>query len=61
MAFVGSAHATTYEGIPGLAELHGVRSLIIDDNGKKSRPEVHTNVKNYGNKLNPDVIMSYKP
>ncbi|MFE8117981.1 TraB/GumN family protein [Brenneria goodwinii] len=61
LAFVGSTHATTHEGIPGFAQLHGVRSLIIDDNGNKSLPEIHTNVKSYVNKLNPDVTLSYNP
>lgn len=60
IAFVGSAHATTYEGVPGLAQLQGVRSLIVDDFGNRSRPEVKVNVKNYAGKLNPDVTISYK-
>ncbi|WP_223112820.1 membrane-targeted effector domain-containing toxin [Pseudomonas syringae] len=60
IAFVGSAHATTYEGVPGLAELHGARSLIIDDFGSKPRPEININVKNYADKINPDVTLSYK-
>lgn len=60
VAFVGSAHATTYEGIPGLAQLSGVRSLIVDDSGVKSRPQIATNVKNYLGKIDPDVTLSYK-
>lgn len=60
IAFVGSAHATTYEGIPGLAQLQGVRSLIVDDFGTKFRPEIQVNVKNYASKINPDVTMSYR-
>lgn len=60
IAFVGSGHATTYEGVPGLAELHGVRSLIIDDHGARSKPSVDFNVKDYAGKLNPDATLSYK-
>jgi hypothetical protein len=60
IAFVGSTHATTFEGVPGLAQLHGVRSLIVDDFGTKSRAEIKVNVKNYGDKLDPDVTLSYK-
>jgi len=60
IAFVGSAHATTYEGVPGLAELHGVRSLVIDDDGIKSKPSIEINVKGYRGKINPDATLSYK-
>ncbi|MBM0209297.1 MULTISPECIES: type III secretion system effector HopB1 [Pseudomonas syringae group] len=60
VAFVGATHATSCDGVPGLAELHGVRSLVIDDLGLKSRATVDINVKNYGGKLNPDVRLSYK-
>lgn len=60
LAFVGSGHATDYQNVPGLAELQGVRSLIIDDSGSKSRPQIDTNVKNYLEQINPDVTMSYK-
>jgi hypothetical protein len=60
IAFVGSAHATRYEGIPGLAELRGVRSLIIDDLGGSDKAEIHLNVEGYGAKINPDVTLSYK-
>lgn len=60
LAFVGSGHATTNEGVPGLAELHGVRSLIIDDHGKNSKPEININVKNYAGQINPDATLSLK-
>lgn len=61
IAFVGSTHATTFKGVPGLAELHGVRSLIVDDFGSKARgAEIQVNAKNYGDEINPDVVMSYK-
>ncbi|MCD5993863.1 membrane-targeted effector domain-containing toxin [Pseudomonas sp. CDFA 602] len=60
LAFVGSGHATDYQNVPGLAELQGVRSLIIDDYGSKSRPQIDTNVKNYLEQINPDVTMSYQ-
>ncbi|HDU5650188.1 TPA: membrane-targeted effector domain-containing toxin [Klebsiella aerogenes] len=61
LAFVGSAHASDYNGIPGLAELKGVRSMIIDDSGSKSRPHIDTNVKGYADgQLNPDIVLSYK-
>lgn len=60
IAFVGSGHATTYEGVPGLAELQGVRSLIIDDHGARSKPSLEVNVKDYAGKLNPDATLSYK-
>lgn len=61
LAFVGSAHATDYRGVPGLAELTGTRSLIIDDAGAHSRPDIAVNVKGYaGGQINPDVVLSYK-
>lgn len=60
LAFVGSAHASTYQGIPGLSQLTGVRSLIIDDFGKRSKPEVAINVKGYADEIDPDVTLSYK-
>ncbi|MCH5532895.1 membrane-targeted effector domain-containing toxin [Pseudomonas syringae] len=60
VAFVGSGHAATCDGVPGLAQLHGVRSLIIDDFGAKSRPDININAKKYADKINPDVVLSYK-
>ncbi|SHM79643.1 C-terminal region of Pasteurella multocida toxin residues 569-1285 [Pseudomonas asturiensis] len=60
IAFVGSTHATTFEGVPGLAQLQGVRSLIIDDHGTRSKPSLEINVKDYAGKLNPDATLSYK-
>lgn len=61
IAFVGSTHATTFKGVPGLAQLHGVRSLVVDDFGNKARgAEIQVNAKNYGDEINPDVVMSYK-
>ncbi|WP_308562904.1 membrane-targeted effector domain-containing toxin [uncultured Klebsiella sp.] len=61
LVFVGSAHASTYNGVPGLAELKGVRSMIIDDHGRKSRPYIDINVKGYADgQLNPDIVLSYK-
>ncbi|WP_434702614.1 membrane-targeted effector domain-containing toxin [Pseudomonas sp. Z1-12] len=61
IAFVGSTHATTFKEVPGLAQLHGVRSLIVDDFGSKARgAEIEVNVEGYGEEINPDVVMSYK-
>lgn len=61
IALVGSTHATTYQGVPGLAQLNGVRSLIVDDFGNKARgAEIQVNAKGYGDELNPDVVMAYK-
>ena len=61
VAFVGSAHATRYQGVPGLDELTGTRSLIVDDFGSDKRPKVTTNVRGYADgQLDPDVVLSYK-
>jgi hypothetical protein len=60
IAFVGSGHATENAGVPGLDELTGTRSVVINDQGKRSKAHVETNVKGYMGQIDPDVVISYK-
>ncbi len=60
IAFVGSGHAARCEGVPGLSELTGTRSMIIDEYGQSSKPKIEVNVKGYLNQINPDIVLSYK-
>ncbi len=60
VAFVGSAHANTHEGVPGLSELTGACSVITEAVSSPEQATIRTDVADYRG-LAPDVVLSLCP
>lgn len=61
ICFVGSAHINTYHKIPGMSELTGTPSLVIEDFSKTRPLGVATNVIQYRGEINPDFVFVMDP
>jgi hypothetical protein len=61
LAFVGSAHANTCLDVPGIAELTGALSIVVDDDKKPEEAALRTKVKQYMGDLDVDAVLTIIP